>query len=122
MKTAKKISIGIVIVVVGIICWQFGLFNRFNYLTAKIDSWRNSARIVITEQPNYTCGVPCIGLKEKYGFHETTVGCVLSKPEIRGIDCYNSEIEKYLNNRNGINWRKKYDAELKILTRRNELE
>ncbi len=122
MKKNKKISIGIGIITVGIICWQFGLFNRFNYFTAKIDGWSNSARIVITEQPIYPCGVPCIGLKEKYGFHEANVGCVLSKPEIRGIDYYNSEIEKYLNRRNGINWRKKYEAELELLIINNELE
>lgn len=122
MKKNEKISIGIGIITVGIICWQFGLFNRFNYFTAKIDGWRNSARIVITEQPIYLCGVPCIGLKEKYGFHESNVGCLLSKPEIRGIDYYNSEIEKYLNRRNGINWRKKYEAELELLIKNNELE
>ena len=53
MTIKKKIVVGIGIVIVGILFWQFGLFNRFNYLTAKIDGWRNSARIVITEQPNY---------------------------------------------------------------------
>ena len=122
MRIKKKTVIGIGIVIVGILLWQFGLFNRFNYLTAKIDGWRNSARIVTTEQANYPCGVPCIGLKEKYGFHEANVGCVLSKTEIRGIDCYNSEIEEYLNKRNGINWRKKYDAELELLIKNNEME
>ena len=122
MKKKKNIIIGFGIVVVGILFWQFGLFNRFNYLTAKIDSWRNSARIVTTEPRNYPCGIPCIGLKEKYGFREVNVGCVLSKPEIRGIDSYNSEIEKYLNIRNGMKWRKKYEAELNLLIEKNELE
>lgn len=108
--------------IVGIIFWQFGLYNRFNYLTAKIDGWRDSARIVITEPPLHPCGVPCIGLKEKYGYHESNVGCVLTGPEIRGIDSYNIEIEKYLNRRNGENWRKKYNAELDSLIKNNRLE
>lgn len=106
MKKKRTIIIGIGIFIIVILFWQFGLFNRFNYFTAKIDGWRNSSRIVITEPPNYPCGVPCIGLKEKYGFHEANIGCVLSKSEIRGIDTYNSEIERYLNKRNGSNWRK----------------
>ena len=122
MTHRKKITIGIGILIVGILFWQFGLFNRFNYLTAKIDSWRDSVRLVTTELPMYPCGVPCIGLKEKYGFHESNVGCVLTGPTIRGIDAYNAEIEKYLNKRNGEDWRKKYQAELDSLIKNNRLE
>lgn len=107
---------------VGILFWQLGLFNRFNYLTAKIDGWRNSARIVITEPPLYPCGVPCIGLKKKYGFHEHYASCIQSGPTIRGIDMYNAEIEKYLTKRNGKGWRKIYEAELNLLIKNNSLE
>jgi hypothetical protein len=122
MKHKKKIKIGIGILIVGIIFWQFGLFNRFNYLTAKIDSWRDSARIVSTESPMHPCGVPCIGLKNKYGFHDYYAGCIQSKPTIRGIDMYNAEIEKHLTKRNGKDWRKIYEAELNLLIENNSLE
>jgi len=122
MTRRKKITIGIGILIVGILFWQFGIFNRFNYLTAKIDSWRDSVRLVTTEPPMYPCGVPCIGLKEKYGFHESNVGCVLTGPTIRGINAYNAEIEKYLNKRNGEDWREKYQAELDSLIKNNRLE
>ncbi len=122
MKRKKKIIIGIGLIFIGILFWQYGLFNRFNYLTAKIDSWRESVRLVTTEPPLYPCGVPCIGLKEKYGFHESNVGCILNGPTIRGIEAYNAEIEKYLNKRNGEDWRKKYQAELDSLIKNNRLE
>jgi hypothetical protein len=122
MTRKKKISFGIGILIVGIIFWQFGFFNRFNYLTAKIDGWRDSARIVTTEPPMHPCGVPCIGLKENYGFHESNIGCVLTASTIRGIEAYNAEIEKYLNKRNGKDWRKKYQAELDVLIKNNRLE
>jgi hypothetical protein len=121
MKRKKKITIGIVILLVGILFWQFGFFNRFNYLTAKIDGWRNSARIV-TVGKALPCGVPCIGLKEEYGFHESNVGCVVTGPLLRGIDSYNAEIEKYLNKRNGKDWREKYQAEMDSLIKNNMLE
>jgi len=122
MKRKKNIIIGISLLLVGILFWQFGLFNRFNYLTAKIDSWRDSARIVTTEPPLHPCGVPCIGLKEKYGFHESNVGCILTGPTIRGIEAYNAEIEKYLNKRNGKDWRNKYQTEMDLLIKNNWLE
>jgi len=122
MKRKKIIIIGIGILFVGILFWQFGLFNRFNYLTAKIDSWRDSARIVSTEPPLHACGVPCIGLKEKYGFHEHYTSCVQTGPTIRGIKAYTAGIEKYLNKRNGKDWRKKYQAELNLLIENNRLE
>ena len=122
MKRKKKILIGIGLIFVGILFWQFGLFNRFNYLTAKIDGWRNSARIVTTEQLLHPCGVPCIGLKEEYGFHEHYISSNQTGPTIRGIKAYNAEIEKYLNNRNGKDWRKKYEAEMNSLINNNRLE
>lgn len=122
MKRKKKIIIGIGLILVGILFWQFGLFYRFNYFTAKIDCWRNSARIVTTELPIHPCGVPCIGLKEKYGFHEHYAGCIQSGSTIRGIDAYNAEIEKYLNIRNGKNWRTKYEVEMNLLIKNNRLE
>lgn len=122
MKRKKIIIIGFGIFLIGILFWQFGLFNRFNYLTAKIDGWRNSARIVTTEPPLHPCGVPCIGLKEKYGFHEHYVSCIQSGPTIRGIDMYNAEIEKYLTKRNGKGWRKIYEVELDSLIKNNSLE
>lgn len=122
MKHKKKIIIGIGILLVGILFWQFGFFNRFNYLTAKIDIWRESPRIAMVGIPSYPCGVPCIGLKEKYGFHESNVGCIVTAPQLRGIDAYNAEIEKYLNKRNGKDWRKKYEAEMDSLIKNNRLE
>ncbi len=122
MMHKKKIKIGFGILIVGILFWQCGLFNRFNYLTAKIDGWRNSARIVTTEPPLHPCGVPCIGLKEKYRFHEHYASCIQSGPAMRGIEAYNTEIEKYLNKRNGEHWRKNYEAELNSLIKNNCLE
>ena len=121
MKRKKKITIGIGILIVGILFWQFGLFNRFNYLTGKIDSWRNSARIVTVGKP-LPCGVPCIGLKERYGFHESNVGCTVTGLKLRGVDAYNAEIEKYLNKRNGKNWRDKFQSEMDSLIINNRLE
>ena len=121
MRPKKRTIIGFAFLIFGILFWQFGLFNRFNYFTGKIDSWRNSARIVTVGKP-LPCGVPCIGLKEKYGFKESNVGCTVTGPQLRGIKAYNAEIEKYLNKRNGKNWREKYQLEMDFLIKNNRLE
>ncbi|PWG04045.1 FEKKY domain-containing protein [Polaribacter aquimarinus] len=122
MRRKRKLKIGIGILIVGVILWQFGFLTRFNYLTAKIDIWRDSPRIASYGLPSYPCGVPCIGLKEKYGFHESNIGCVVTSPQIRGINAYNAEIEKYLNKRNGKDWREKYQAEMDSLIKNKMLE
>ncbi len=122
MRRRKKIKIGIGIVLIGIFLWQFGFFTRYNYLTAKIDICRDLPRIASYGLPSHPCGVPCIGLKEKYGFHESNIGCVVTETQIRGIDAYNSQIEKYLNERNGKDWREKYQAELDSLIKYDLLE
>ncbi len=92
-----------------------GLFTRFNYFTAQIDIFNNSARIVTIGVLKGHCGVACIGLKEDYGFHEHFYGCIVTEPELTGIKMYNKEIEKYLNKRNGKNWKEKYLKELKVI-------
>lgn len=39
----------------------------------------------------------------------------MTRAQLRGIESYHTEIEKYLNKRNGKDWRKKYQAELDYL-------
>ncbi len=121
MTRRKKIKTGIGILLVGILLWQFGLFHRFNYLTAKIDILNENPRIVDTGPP-MNFGVPVISLNEKYGFYQHNTHCTGSGAKFNGIDAYNSEVEKYLKKRNGENWRKKYQAELNYLIENNLTE
>ncbi|WP_405567719.1 hypothetical protein [Polaribacter sp. Asnod6-C07] len=122
MTRRKKIKIGIGVLFLGVLLWQLGFLTRYNYLTAKIDSWQDQSRIVQIGIPNFNYGVPVISLNEKYGFHESNTGCIVTGPQLRGIDSYNAEIEKYLNERNGKDWEKKYQAELNYLIENNLTE
>ncbi|MGC4128941.1 MAG: hypothetical protein QM564_05135 [Bergeyella sp.] len=116
MLSKKRNIVLCSILLIGIVLWQFGFFYRFNYLTAQMDIMRDEARILITEPPILNADpIAQIGLNEEYGFHEHYTNCNLTQPEIRGIDSYNSEIEKYLIKRNGENWRKEYQSKLEIL-------
>lgn len=111
MNSKTKIKYGIGILIIGITFWQFGLFHRYNYITAKIDIMREQPRIVEVGVPSHF-GVAYNGLNENFGFHQSNVGCFITTPQLRGIDSYNTEVEKYLIKRNGKGWRKKYQMEI----------
>ena len=55
-------------------------------------------------------------------FTNRNIGCVVTSAQIRGINAYNAEIEKYLNKRNGKDWREKYQAEMDSLIKNKMLE
>jgi hypothetical protein len=112
MTPRRKIKSGIVILLIGIISWQFGLLNRYNYLTAKIDIMREKPCLVEVGDVLSHFGIAENGLNQKYGFEQSTSGSFLSVTQLRGIESYNKEIEKFLIKRNGNNWRKKYKTEL----------
>lgn len=99
-----------------LISWQLGFFYRFNYLTAQVDKFRDKARVVILDVPQLVSADPIAynSLNEKFGFHLYYDDNITSE-ELRGINMYNSEIERFLEKRNGKGWRKKYQLALKNL-------
>lgn len=114
MTKRRKRNILIVVVFVGLVGWQYGLFNRYTYLTAKIAIIRDAPMIVVVGDPT-PCGAECIELREKYGFTVKNFGTKATKSQLRGIVDYNFEIESHLERKNGKDWREEYEAELKKL-------
>jgi hypothetical protein len=112
MTRRRKIKSGILILLIGIISWQFGLLNRYNYLTAKIDIMREKPCLVEVGDVLSHFGIADKGLNQKYEFEQSTLGSFLSVTQLRGIESYKKEIEKFLIKRNGNNWRNKYKTEL----------
>ncbi len=116
MKRNKKIIIGIGILIISILLWQFGFFSRFNYLTAKIDIWKNEPRLVTCEFSYIKGNYLRKKINEKYGFYKTNEACFVSQSKLNGIRIYNAEINKYLNKRNGKDWYNRYQLDLNSLT------
>lgn len=113
MNRKKKIKYAVGIFLISLTMWQFGLFHRFNYITAYIDIWSGHPRIVDTGPP--FVDVAIISLNEEYGFYMHHTHCTNWGPKFRGIDAYNSRIEKYLNKRNGEEWREEYEKKSSVL-------
>ena|SRR5690554_1483676 len=114
MSRRRKINIGIVILFAALVRWQYGLFNRYNYLTAKFAIMRGAPTIITVGEPT-PCDEPCMELREKYGFQVKNFGKKVSGSQLRGINDYNLEIKNYLIRKNGADWLEKYESELGTL-------
>ncbi|MGB3607171.1 hypothetical protein [Psychroserpens sp.] len=112
---------GIILILVGIGLWNFGFFNRFNYLTAKSDIENNSPHKILVGELMIS-PIEMDKVSRKYGFKNVGFGCVVSGTELNGIEIYNAEIDKYLTKKNGIDWKDKYQKEIDPLTELKQLE
>lgn len=114
MNRKRIIIIGILLIAIGLLLWNFGFFSSYNYLTAKADiSNGKLQKIAIGEQllmPKQKDEI-----SQKYGFTNIAFGCVVSQSEINGIDIYNKQMDKHLTELNAENWKDKYRKEIDSL-------
>lgn len=106
--------IGILLIGNGILLWNFGFFNPYNYLTAKADiTIGKLQKVAVGEQlllPKQMDEV-----SQKYGFTNIAFGCFVSQSEINGIDIYNKQMDKHLTELNDANWKEEYRKEIDSL-------
>ena len=121
MKRKTIIFSGITLILIGIGFWNYGFFNRFNYLTAKSDIKNNSPHKVMVGEFMIS-PIEMDEISRKYGFTNVGFGCVVSGTELNGIEIYNAEIDKYLTNKNGTDWKVEYLKEIDSLTELKQRE
>ncbi|WP_179008955.1 hypothetical protein [Winogradskyella forsetii] len=112
---------GILLVLIGIGLWDYGFFFRFNYLTAKSDIANNSAHKILVGD-SIISPIEMNKISQKYGFMNVGFGCLTSGTELNGIQIYNAEIDKYLTEKNGIDWEAKYLKEMDSFTELKQRE
>ncbi|WP_100616446.1 FEKKY domain-containing protein [Confluentibacter citreus] len=115
MNRKTIIFSGIILILIGIGLWNYGFFNRFNYLTAKSDIENNSPRKVLVGELMIS-PTEMDKISRKYGFTNIGFGCVVSGTELNGIEIHNAEIDKYLTNKNGTEWKADYLKEIDSLS------
>jgi len=84
---------------------EYGIFERYNYFSAKSDIKENNIQLV-------TFGL--IGedwtvmrkVAKKFGFNYISSGCSING---NGFTHYNSVMTDYLNNKNGQKWKSRFD-------------
>ncbi len=110
----KPILISIIIIGIGISLWYFGFFSRYNYLTAKRDIAKNNPQIVYVGESMLTPADLNI-VSKKYGFEIVGFGCTLNAVEENGIEIYNSQMKKYLDEINKTGWKSEYKKSIDSL-------
>jgi len=115
MKHKTVIFSVISLILIGIGLWNYGFFNRFNYLTAKSDIASNSPHKILVGE-SIIAPIEMNKISQKYGFTNVGFGCLVSGTELNGIEIYNAEIDKYLNKKNGADWEIKYKKEIDSIT------
>ncbi|MEY8867919.1 hypothetical protein AB9K24_00330 [Meridianimaribacter flavus] len=113
-KKKNLIVIAILLVGIGFLLWNFGFFNRYNYLTAKSDISNNNPQIVFIGESMLTSS-DINKVSKKYGFKVVNFGCLISQSEQNGIENYNSQMDNYLDELNGIGWESEYKKEIDSL-------
>ncbi len=114
MNRKTTIFIGILLLGIGFTLWNFGLFNQYNYLTAKSAIANSNPQKVLVGELIIS-PTEMNKVSEKYGFKNIGFGCLVSGTEENGIDIYNAQIDKHLTKLNGLQWKSKYRKELDSL-------
>ena len=121
MNRKTIIFSGIILILIGIGLWHFGMFNRYNYLTAKSDIANNSPQKILVGELLIS-PIEMNKVSRNYGFKNVGFGCIVSGNELNGIEIYNAEIDKYLTDKNGTDWKINYQKEIDSLTELKQLE
>jgi hypothetical protein len=97
--------------------FYFGLFTTYNYITAKWDIAHNRPRILQYGEAMET-DEQAFKLAPKFGFiYDIVANCIVTTPIVNGINTYNTVTIKYLTDKHGKDWKKKFDFSVDSLFR-----
>lgn len=111
----KRVFVIVLIVLTSVVLsWVNGFFYRFNIITAKCDIANNNLYYVhVGDLIVYP--IEMNKVSKKYGFKNISYGCTVSEFELNGIEDYNDELIEFLNIKNGLDWKNKYNKDLDSL-------
>lgn len=93
--------------------YQFGLFERHNFVTVYWDIWRGNERIIgFGEMSDHDAMrsklAPTLGFN-----YELQFGCVVTTPIINGLEDYNNIMGKRISARLGDDWNNVLNIKIK---------
>ena len=113
-KSLKKTLLysTIILIILTILHFRLGLFNRFNIITAYWDKWNGNERIII-----YGELAPDDNLKSdiapQFGFnYERHEDCTVTIPFVSGVKDYNAVMASAISARLGNDWNKILEKEI----------
>jgi len=97
--------------------WQYGIFCRYNYITALSDKHNGKLQLL-------TYGKELVTVKQRkivshqLGFDVNTIaGCAISDAERNGAEVYNSVMNKAIGAKLGEQWKVKFETQVDSLFR-----
>jgi len=102
--------------------FKYGLRQEYNYFTAKRDVKKGNVQvlsaglIIYFEHDTILNEKIRAVIEKKYGFKSKEVGCIYYE----GIGFYNHVMEDYLVERNGPNWRSRFNKEISLAKKKQK--
>jgi hypothetical protein len=91
---------------------RFGLFTRFNAITAYYDQFNDRERIVFYGEPYKTDSLKS-ALARGYGFrYEREANCEVTIPFLNGVQIYNEIMANHITKRLGKPWEEVLDNDI----------
>ena len=93
--------------------WYYGIFNTYNYFSARSDINDGNIQIIATGELSNPIELNVIS--ESYGFEYVEYSCIVDGPEFRGINMYNAVMEEHLIEKFGSDWQIEYNRKVDSL-------
>jgi hypothetical protein len=117
MKLKATIIIFVVVVASTFMLLCYGLFTRYNYLTAQWDKEQGNVRLLVYGERRMDDRQQ-FEVARQMGFQmQTIAGCIIPKSEANGADAYNAVMTTALKKKLGKQWRAKFDTHVDSLFR-----
>lgn len=100
------------LIIVSILYYHFGLFERYNFVTAYWDSLTDTERIVIFGELNQLDVIKS-RIAPQHGFQYVVGGgCVVTQPLLNGLKDYNAIMSAKINDKLGRDWEEVLNEEI----------
>lgn len=102
--------------------FKYGLKEEYNYFTAKRDLKKGNVQllgaglVIYNEHDTILNEKARAAIEKKYGFRSRELGCFYYE----GIGFYNHVMEDYLIERNGPNWRSRFNKEISLAKKKQK--
>lgn|SRR5687767_1916323 len=94
---------------------KYGLFERFNFVTAYFDKWTGNERIIIYGEAFETDSIKIV-TAPKLGFkYERLEDCTVTSSFVNGVTDYNKIMGQVISKRLGESWDERLEREILTL-------
>ena len=105
VKVKHLVLTGLILIGLVGLHFKYGLFTRYNFLTGQIDKMKGEYELVLYGNTSTEDKYLNVAARD-FNFQYKFIGCIVSKPALRGIDDYNQIISNRLTEINGEGWEK----------------